>query len=314
MSAAPTSSAPAPVGGRPGRFHLQDVVSIAYLGGLTVLLVVLGADVPGRAGLVLMHLAWIAAIVALARLGSRSGWLRLVRIFYPLPLLLFAWNELDALIPMLYGSYWATDPIVRLDRALFGVHPTVWVQRLYRPWLDELMAVLYSGYYLFLAVPVVLWARGKRRAAAATLGLITVGYLSNFALFLLLPAKSPPQVLAEYPGLRASDFGGYRVAALTRSLQESESVTGAAFPSSHVSGSVVCTLAALRWEPRLGRVLVPLALGVAVATVYLGYHHAVDPIAGVAWGGIAFAVGLRLLRARGEDSREPRDGTAPSVP
>ncbi|MFW6198678.1 MAG: phosphatase PAP2 family protein, partial [Acidobacteriota bacterium] len=260
-----------------GRARLHDLASVGYLGGLAVLLALFGGDVPGRAYLIGLHLLWIGGILALVRLAGRSRWLLPARVFYPLPLLLFAWNELDALIPMLYGSYWGTDWIVRLDRALFGAHPTVWVQRLYRPWLDELMAILYSGYYLFLAVPVVLWARGKRRAAMAAMGLISIDYFTNFTAFLLLPTKSPPQILAEYPSLRPSDFDGYWIASATRRLQESESVTGAAFPSSHVSGSVVCTLAALRWEPRLGRVLAPLALGVAVATVYLGYHHAVDP-------------------------------------
>ncbi len=75
-------------------------------------------------------------------------------------------------------------------------------------------------------------------------------------------------------------------------------MTGAAFPSSHVAGSVVCALAARRWLPGLGALLLPLALGVSVATVYLGYHHAVDPIAGIVWGAGAWFGALTILRRR----------------
>ncbi len=226
---------------------------------------------------------------------------RYARALYPLVLLALAWKELDAIVPMLYGGeYWGTDLVVRGDLALFGRHPTVAMQRFFTPPLDELMAVFNLSYYLFLSLPLVLLVRGRTQAAAASMAIIALTYFTNFAFFLLLPVKSPPQILAEYPTLQPSEFTGYVVAPLMRSLQNSESVLGAAFPSSHVSGAFVCSLLARRVAPDLGRVLLPLSVGVALAAVYLGYHHALDPLAGFAWGGLSYVAGVRWLHARGE--------------
>ena len=62
----------------------------------------------------------------------------------------------------------------------------------------------------------------------------------------------------------------------------------------------MCTLLALRYVPVMGWVLLPLGLGMAVATVYLGYHHAADPIGGILWGLAAYWIGMRWVEARGE--------------
>lgn len=285
------------------RIRAVDIVCLAYVLLIGALLLPFGGMVEDRAWLLLAHLLVAAAILALVWRGGESpstGW-RYARTLYPIVLLLLAWEELDSIVPMLYaGDYWVTDLAVRADLALFGSHPTVAIQQLHRPWLDELMAIFYTGYYLFLTVPLVLLVQRKYEAAVAAMGIIALNYFTNFTTFLLLPVKSPPQILGDYPGLRPSGYTGYAVAALTRAIQNNESVLGAAFPSSHVSGSFVCSLLALRFAPGFGRVLLPLSLGVAVSTVYLGYHHAVDPIAGLAWGGASYALGMRWLASRGE--------------
>ncbi len=152
------------------------------------------------------------------------------------------------------------------------------------PLLDEVLVFSYLSYYLFLAAPVVLVARRQLDCAIAAYGAIATTYALNFALFVLLPAKSPPQILDQYPELVASPFKGIVLGDVVRSLQASDSVVGAAFPSSHIAGSMVCTLVAFRFLPALSRVLAVLLAGMAVATVYLGYHHAMDPLAGLALG------------------------------
>jgi membrane-associated phospholipid phosphatase len=53
-----------------------------------------------------------------------------------------------------------------------------------------------------------------------------------------------------------------------------------------------------RYLRPMGLALTPLAAGVVVATVYLGYHHGLDSLAGVAWGALCVWLGLRLLRQR----------------
>jgi len=278
---------------------LADRTALAYTAAAALLLAVAGADVPGRWGRVAVHLAIIAGILAVVRLAARSrgrtsGAWAVARAVYPLPLLLFWWGQLEHEIPLLWGSYWTTDWLVRGDAVLFGGHPTVLVQSLFTPWLDEAMAFCYLSYYLFLAVPVILVFKRRFDSAVAGYGAILLTYAANFTLFILLPAKSPPQILQEYPDLQPSPFTGFVLGDLIRSLQATDSVIGAAFPSSHIAGSMICTLVALRFLPRLGRFLVPLLIGMSVATVYLGYHHALDPIVGLLLGAAGYAVARRI--------------------
>jgi len=273
---------------------LVDHIAVAYTSAAALLLVVAGSAVPGRWGRVAVHVVIVLAILALVRWAPPRGIWAVARSVYPLPLLLFWWGQLEQQIPLVWGSYWSTDWLVRGDAALFGGHPTVLVQTVFTPWLDEMMAFCYLSYYLFLAVPVVLVFRRRFDSAVAGYGAILLTYSVNFTLMVLLPAKSPPQILQQYPDLQPSQFTGFVLGDLIRSLQATDSVTGAAFPSSHIAGSMVCTLVALRFLPRLGRLLVPLLLGMAVATVYLGYHHALDPIFGLLLGAAGYAAASRI--------------------
>ena len=273
---------------------LADRTAIVYTAAAALLLVMAGGAVPGRWGRVAVHFAVIAAVLALTRAAPRHGVWAIPRAVYPLPLLLFWWGQLEQQIPLLWGSYWTTDWLVSGDEALFGGHPTVLVQTLFTPWFDEVMAFCYLSYYLFLAVPVLLVFRRRFDSAIAGYGAILLTYAANFALFVLLPAKSPPQILQQYPDLQPSPFTGFVLGDLIRSLQASDSVTGAAFPSSHIAGSMVCTLVALRFLPRVGRLLVTLLLGMSVATVYLGYHHALDPIFGLLLGAAGYLAARRF--------------------
>lgn len=287
-------------------FRIADLACIGYTLLIGVLLLFFHSTVADWKLRLAAHLLLAIGFAEIARAANlhstRSRIVRVFRTLYPLVLLLLAWNELNAIVSMIYGgSFWTTDIIVRSEQVLFGGHPTVLIQAWHRPWLDEAMAIMYTGYYLFLAVPIVLLLQRKNEAALAASSVIALTYAVNFTLFLLLPTKSPAHILADYPGLHASGYTGYLVAAMTRSIQTNESVLGAAFPSSHVAGSFVCALLARRYLPRFGNVLLPLSFGVAIATVYLGYHHALDPIFGLLLGGAVYVVGLRWLQARGED-------------
>jgi membrane-associated phospholipid phosphatase len=274
--------------------RLVDRVALFYTGAVTALLVFAGSAVDDRFARVGAHLFVIGATLLAVTQGRRGGLWQLPRALYPLPLLLFWWAQLEAQIPLLWGNYWTTSWIVAADFALFGGYPTTQVQAWFVPWLDELMAFSYLSYYLFLAVPVVLVVRRQFDRAVAGYGAILLTYAVNFGLFIALPTKSPPQIRDEYPAMIASPFEGFVLTDVIRSLQANESVTGAAFPSSHIAGSMVCTLVALRYVPALGRILVPLLAGMSVATVYLGYHHALDPLAGLVLGWACFALAARF--------------------
>jgi membrane-associated phospholipid phosphatase len=96
--------------------------------------------------------------------------------------------------------------------------------------------------------------------------------------------------------------GGGPVVWLEQLIQgEQGAARGAAFPSAHVSASVAWSMVSWRYARRIAYINWPLTIGTAASTVYLGFHHAIDPIAGLLLGAACYWLGLRILRARGED-------------
>jgi membrane-associated phospholipid phosphatase len=286
------------------RFFFVDIVCVVYFLLIGFLLFFFHNSVPKWPLYVVIHIVIAFVILEIVRWGEENRDIkirRFIRIFYPIAVSLFAWRELDALIPMLFGHYWATDVIIRMEKSIFGVLPNVWFQQFYRPWLDELMHVFYSGYYLFMPlVGLMLYFKGKYKAALAAFSIGMFTYCVNFFLFFFIPVLAPfmAEGMADY---HIGSWTGYVVADFTRLVQSTGACRGATFPSSHISAVFVWSFIALRYLRPLGQVLFPLAFGVAISTVYLGYHYALDPISGLILALICYPVALKIIQSRDED-------------
>ena len=170
-------------------------------------------------------------------------------------IILFGWGEVDALGRMFFGSYWATDLIIRAERLIFGGSSTAWFRNWHRPWLDELMAIFYTGYYLFLILASLpLFIKKKYEQTLAVLSLGTCVLFANYFLFYLFPVLSP--IMADSPDLPGgATFSGYAFGAFIRFVQAHGAVRGGTFPSSHISEALIWSLAAFRYNRKLGAVL-----------------------------------------------------------
>jgi membrane-associated phospholipid phosphatase len=252
----------------------------------------------------LVHTVIAFFILELIRFTSRfkSGIFRFVRTFYPTFGLSFAWSELNVLVRMIIPSFWANDFLLNLDLALFGVHPTVWVQNIFTPWLTELMNFFYAVYYLFIPLgAVTLYLRGRKKETLDFLFLVCFTYSIGFFLFLFFPALGPWMLINDLHTVQPE--GGIFLH-LNQFIQSKGSIRGGCFPSSHVAAATVMALASLRYQKVIGMILLPLAFCVAVATVYCRYHHAVDAISGILLGTILYFVGKAILDARDRKSSQ----------
>jgi len=286
------------------RFRLMDINCTVYMGLIGVLLIFFHKTVNNWPLHVLIHAGFVIGILEIVRLGEKhpeNKILSILRAFYPITIFLYAWEELAVLEPMIFGSFWFTDTLVRWDKLIFGVHPTVWLQNIYNPWLNEMMNFIYAAYYtFFLLVPLIFYIRKKKQVTFAIYSLATFTYLSNFLIFYLLPAlgAKPAPMLA---GLHVKEHTGFLFVELNRIIQAKGGIACGAFPSSHVAGALVWALSALRYDRRLGYMVLPFAIGIGFSTVYMTLHHAVDPISGYIWGALSFILALRLIKIRGED-------------
>jgi membrane-associated phospholipid phosphatase len=96
-------------------------------------------------------------------------------------------------------------------------------------------------------------------------------------------------------------------------LKSVEQVGGphGAFPSLHVGASLFATLFDLRHRnPLRALIYFPLVATIALATLVLRYHYAVDLVAAVLLAWIASEVARRAMRRRGELARSRAEATA----
>jgi membrane-associated phospholipid phosphatase len=303
-------------------YHLVDHLALGYMAAVGGVVLVFRHSAASWPIFVVVHLAYLLGALELIRAASRRPARRalvVARTFHPAVFFLVGYVELDYLHLTIFADPWATDWLVQADRDLFGTNPTVWVERLYGTWLDEVLSATYLSYYfLGLLVTVPLMIEGRREHVLAVGAVAGLTYVVNYGLFFLLPAEGPRFVpgLAE---LHEASFGGYLFGPLCqRIMGDAGAIKAGCFPSSHVSGAVAFALAAHRYgHPLIARAVTVCAIGIFFATVYLGYHYGVDPLGGVLVGYGSYRVAVWALARRGEEvarRRGLRDVEAPRSP
>jgi membrane-associated phospholipid phosphatase len=238
----------------------------------------------------LVHVTVLGAAVALA-VTTRPR-LRRVRDLLPLAVGAFLYVELRWLIPGL-GRPHADAVVIGWEHALFPTNPSAtWAPSLPVVAVSEALHLAYASYYLLVLVPpVLLYLRGRRSEYARTMLALVLVYGMCFLTYLVFPVDGPRYLV----GAAAAPDGPVRTAVLH--LLAAGSSRGTAFPSSHVAASVVASLCALRFQRRVGVVVAASTAGLALGTVYGGFHYAVDALAGGIVGLAAWLLANALWRA-----------------
>jgi len=256
--------------------RLCSVVLAVYLAATTWPMIEYARGASALGPLAAHIAALVAALVVISTRGSAR---RSLRDWLPLFLGPYLYVELRWLIPAV-GHVHADLLVLRWEHALFGGNPSAsWARAM--PWLalSELLHLAYASYYLLILLPpIVLYARGRRDAYAATMLALTIVYAVCFTTYLLFPVDGPRYLV----GPADAPHGAVR--AFVLHLLEAGSSRGTAFPSSHVAASVVAALCALTFQRRLGLIVAVLTAGLTLGTVYGGFHYGVDALAGVALG------------------------------
>lgn len=286
------------VAGRLWSLRLVDYLTIGYLGLVGLLIMLFGQRIPHWYLLILAHAGVIGLLLLLIRTadGHNSRILTFFRDAYPFFLYTLFFEEIN-LIVNIFFPFWLETWLITWDYTLFGTHPTVWVQKLFHPWLNEFMAFAYWSYYVTIpAAGVVLYLRKDRRLYHSyVFNLSLTLYLCYFS-FLFLTARGPHETLAHLHIDRA--VTGF-FDTMVHSIQSHASVSGAAFPSSHVAAVWVVLVYMFRFKKYVGWLLTPLIISLSVSVVYMQYHYAVDSIAAIALVALTYPLGRVLERRFG---------------
>jgi membrane-associated phospholipid phosphatase len=298
------------------KFRVAEKTLLAFFAALLIASLTLSLPATTLGMLVALNVMVGGLIVALSKddLVQASRMASPLRDWLPALLMLLAYRE--------SGLFIKTDPAHRLDHLFI-----LWDQRMLHsrwvegllyacaPWLQHYLEMCYLLCYplvplgfaaLYLTRPATAAQREPRgleadvyhqplRRAARVDKFWTVVLLATLFCYAIYPVfpLTPPRVLF-------NDVPGPPVPPLLRHMNlwvlDRLSVHACVFPSAHTAAVTATALAVRAYRPRLGALFCIAALSVAVATVYGRYHYAVDAVAGVCVGVVAFAVSRRIHR------------------
>jgi len=184
------------------------------------------------------------------------------------------------------------DWLYKIDMAVFGVEPTVWIKKLYHPLLTDWMAFCYGVFFIvpmILGITLCLRGRGAdfREMATSVMLQMWIG----FFLFICFPA-GPPRY---YELLRHGEFATKlpSLIGINDYLQGTWDtydplLVRSAFPSLHCSYGLMTIIYAWRFGdgvfPKSKRLffwlILPIQLSLFCATVYLRHHWIPDCMMG----------------------------------
>jgi membrane-associated phospholipid phosphatase len=296
--------------------ELVDYLFFGYLTVIVFLLIVFGRGTSGTLWHLGAHMGFFAmgGFLLFINVRRSNGFIFFSRIWYIPFLYVFLFEEVGQIIhlvqPKLFDSW-----VLSIETKIFGGYPTVWLQRLANPWLTELMSLFYMSYYFLIPVlGLTLYFRHRWNQLNDLILTTSVTFFFCFLHYLLMPVAGPIFAPESLPFGLVSLEGG----PLTRFEQWlffRGAIKGGAFPSSHVAVAVVALFFSIR-SGTYHSAFILTVTGLAVSTVYNGYHYGVDVLYGIVTG-LAFCFACpfgdrlwrkgpgRLSRWKGDSNDKP---------
>ncbi len=267
--------------------HLQrftDLILAFYLLVTAGLVLFSRRFVTNWESFVLVHLVLCGAILLLPFVPERMPRaLQFLRDWYPVPLFLLLYKEVEVFGASL-GNWGLTEPIRQMEVALFRGHPSIYLSETYN-WVILSEYLHFCYFFHNVQVPLIggYWYLTCRPVFRELIFLLSTTLSFSYILYILFPVDSP-FYLAEPPG---APISGHFFYDLVHFVSERGGARGGAFPSSHVSVSLVIWLTAWHRQRRLAYLLAPITVGLIAATVYGRFHYVLDLVAGL---GLALSV------------------------
>ena len=229
-----------------------------------------------------LHLTTAALLLWLRSLSSpSSAFWKFLHDWYPVLVFPLLYKEVEFLAAA-FGDWGLSQPIRSLEANLFQGHPSLYLSEQWS-WvpLSEYLHFCYFSFMVMLPVVGGYWyGRGQLLAFRELLLLAGVAFYGSYLFFILFPVDSP-FYLADPPDGPIADYFFYN---LVHEISSLGGARGGAFPSTHMTVSIIVLGVAWKRQRRIAYLLLPMVLGVAVATVYGRFHYLLDTIAGVALG------------------------------
>jgi len=275
-----------------------DVLSLSVIAVLSAVSVVFNRSLPAWEWLIIRYFLLAFGIVSIALNANRPQTWKPVRILYAfLPILIIPviFDSLGDLIPWIWSRYF-DDFLISIDYRLFGVHPTVWMERFIHPTLTNILQIAYSSYYFIpISLGILLYVRNKQKNFDEAVFSIVLCFYLSYIGYLLFPAIGPRFTLE---GMQTTGFQESPLAlSIQNILNRLENTKTDAFPSGHTAVALMTLY--YSWKCRekvLFSILLPVVSALMISTVYLRYHYVIDVVAGVLLTAVTIYLAPRVYK------------------
>jgi membrane-associated phospholipid phosphatase len=271
-------------------------LTIFFLIGLFLLALFSRGQIPLWRSLLFLYTLWTGLLFALVISYERRVMGKVGSIFHdfsPILFVILIYQSLGDLIQHLHPDidYW----LIQIDLFLFGVHPTVWMERWIVPWFTDIMSFAYVSYYFLpLILIVVLYLKDRMPNFYVSIFVLTFGYYISYIGYILFPAIGPRYTLIH---LQSVPLEGSFLTDLVRdTLNALEHNKRDCMPSGHTQMALIVLFLAHRYERFLFYLLLPIVCGLVLSTVYLRYHYVIDVFVGAAIAFGCLIIGPRFYR------------------
>jgi membrane-associated phospholipid phosphatase len=260
-----------------------DRLVIGYILVFSFGLLVFGRDDPLWPQILAVHLALLAAIIAMIhwwgdRTRGIAGFLRQLYpgILYPF----FYWQMHSAVFWLIPG--FLDHHLVAFERAVLGVDLNIWLQPVQTPLLNEWMMAGYFSYYLLIPIVALPWHfRGHHDDVRRLLTATSVAFFISYIGFVIYPVEGPRHFLADQ---FTAPLSGWLFVPLVQWVISSGAIHGGCMPSSHTAVALVVLIWTRRRQPRMAAWLAPVVFTLFLGTVWGRFHYLTDTLVGLAVG------------------------------
>ena len=274
-----------------------DAIVLATLAFFTLLTLVFCGRIDGWGILVLKNLAVGAAYLAFQQFAAKTPSKPLKFVLRMVPVTLaygYLFLAVDKLQLIVQGRF-LDDVVIRIEAAIFGGQPTLWLQRFTNAGVTEWMMFAYMFY--FLMYPILCWVIYFRHGESAmedylfTLGLANI--LCDLG-FILFPVAGPMTALGNQYTV---PLDGYLCTWVGEWVRTRLQFPGGSIPSPHCAAATVMWAMAYRYRRPVFWLLLPVVLSLYVSTFYGRYHYVSDAVTGIATAMVAVWLAPALERA-----------------
>jgi hypothetical protein len=284
---------------RIGKTELKatDGLILVTLAFFSLLAMIFFQRVEGWWTLVLKNLAVAVFYLVFIRFGQKAKgkflkfFLRVAAVTLTYAYLFGAVDKLQLII---HGQ-WLDAYILDGEQYLFGVQPTLWLQKFMSPALTEWIMFSYVIYVPMYPVlcGIIYYLRGELAMEDYFFTLGFTNILCDVG-FILFPVAGPMPTIGK---LYSVPLDGYVWTYLGELMRSNVHYIGGTIPSPHAAAATIMWMMAYRYHRTSFYVLAPVVLSLYVSTFYGRYHYVTDAVVGVAVAFLALAVAPLLMKA-----------------